>query len=110
MLKEMSTHGLEPDCCTYGLLLDYLCKKGRCREARIFFDSMIRKGILLHGYATKGALSEMHSFLDLMVGNGVSPDHRIFNIMFCAYAKKAMIDEAMHIFNKMRQHGLSMQH
>ena len=32
MLKEMSAH----DVFTYGLLLDYLCKNGKCREARFF--------------------------------------------------------------------------
>jgi leucine-rich PPR motif-containing protein len=45
MVKEMSARGFEPDCFTYGLLLDYLCKKGKCTEARKIFDSMIRKGI-----------------------------------------------------------------
>jgi leucine-rich PPR motif-containing protein len=42
-----------------------------------------------------------------MVGNGISPNHYIFNTVFCAYVKKAMIDEAMHIFSKMSQQGLS---
>jgi leucine-rich PPR motif-containing protein len=37
MLKEMSAHGLYLDYFTHGLLLDYLCKNGKCREARIFF-------------------------------------------------------------------------
>ena len=29
---------VEPDCFTYGLLLDYLCKNGRCSEAKFFSD------------------------------------------------------------------------
>jgi leucine-rich PPR motif-containing protein len=31
-------------------------------------------GIMLHGYSKKGALSEMHDLLNLMVANGISPD------------------------------------
>ena len=83
-LEEMYTCGLHPDVVTYGLLLDYLCKNGKCSEARKIFDSMIRKGIkpnvtiydiLLHGYAAKGALADLPDLLDLMVANGISPDH-----------------------------------
>ncbi|OQU82832.1 hypothetical protein SORBI_3005G027680 [Sorghum bicolor] len=37
MLEKMSARGLKPDCYTYGSLLNYLCKNGRCREARFFF-------------------------------------------------------------------------
>ena len=59
-------------------------------------------GIMLHGYGTKGALSEMHDLLNLMLANGISPDHHIFNTVICAYAKKAMIDEVMQIFIKMK--------
>ena len=53
-------------------------------KLKFFFDSMIRKGIkpnvtiyaiMLHGYGNKGALSEMHDLLSLMVANGISPDH-----------------------------------
>jgi len=33
--------------------------------------------------------------------------HQTFNIVFCAYAKGGMIDEAMHIFVQMRQRGSS---
>ena len=80
------------------------------------FDYMIEKGIkpnittyntLLHGYATKGALSDVHGLLDLMTGNGISPNHHIFNIIIYAYGKGGMKNEAMHIFDQMRQQGSS---
>ena len=41
-----------------------------------------------------------------MVANGISPNHHVFNIVFYAYSKGGMINEAMHIFDQMRQHGL----
>jgi pentatricopeptide repeat protein len=63
------------------MLIDYLCKNGRCTEDRKSFDSMIHRGlkpnvwtysILLHGYAANGSLADVHEFLDLMVQDGNS--------------------------------------
>ena len=42
-----------------------------------------------------------------MVAHGISPNHHVFYVVFCAYSKGGMIDEAMRIFNGMSQQGLS---
>jgi leucine-rich PPR motif-containing protein len=49
----------------------------------------------------------MRELLDLMVANGISPDHHVFNTVFCTYAKGGVMDEAMHVFDQIRQQGLS---
>ncbi|XP_062206149.1 protein Rf1, mitochondrial-like [Phragmites australis] len=86
------------------------------REARKIFNSMVQRGknpivstnkTPLHGYAANGALADMHDFLDLMVRDGVSFYHHVFNILIWGYAKRQMVDEAMLIFTKMRQQGLN---
>ncbi|BAT11472.1 Os10g0495400, partial [Oryza sativa Japonica Group] len=41
------------------------------------------------------------------VRNGIQPDHHVFNILICAYAKQEKVDQAMLVFSKMRQHGLN---
>jgi pentatricopeptide repeat protein len=58
--------------------------------------------ILLHGYAANGSLADVHEFLDLMVQDGISFDHYVFNTLICGYAKRQMVDEALQVFYKMR--------
>jgi leucine-rich PPR motif-containing protein len=79
-------------------------------EARKIFDSMTKRGLkpeittygtLLQGYATKGALFDMHALLDLMVRNGIHPDHYVYNILICAYAKQEKVEEVMLVYNRM---------
>uniref|UniRef100_A0A8R7RCJ5 Pentatricopeptide repeat-containing protein n=1 Tax=Triticum urartu TaxID=4572 RepID=A0A8R7RCJ5_TRIUA len=80
----MSRNGVQPNIVAYKIRMDYLCKSGRCGEARKLFDSMISLGqkptvttynILLHGYATERYFDDMHCLIDLMAENGISPDH-----------------------------------
>jgi pentatricopeptide repeat protein len=61
---------------------------------------------LLHGYATKGALVDMHDLLDLMIRDGIPLEHRAFNILICAYAKHETVNNAMAAFIEMRHKGL----
>uniref|UniRef100_A0A0E0M9D7 Pentacotripeptide-repeat region of PRORP domain-containing protein n=1 Tax=Oryza punctata TaxID=4537 RepID=A0A0E0M9D7_ORYPU len=112
----MCSDGIEPDAVTYILLMDYLCKNGRCTEARKIFDSMVKRGLkpdvttygtLLSGYASKGAPVEMHDLLDLMTRNGIQLDHHVFNVLICTNTKQEKVDEVMLVFSKVRQQGLT---
>uniref|UniRef100_A0A0E0R0X8 K Homology domain-containing protein n=1 Tax=Oryza rufipogon TaxID=4529 RepID=A0A0E0R0X8_ORYRU len=87
IFDSMTKRGLKPDITTYGTLLQGYATKGALFDMHALLDLM--------GYATKGALVEMHALLDLMVRNGIQPDHHVFNILICAYAKQEKVDQAM---------------
>jgi pentatricopeptide repeat protein len=110
ILNEMGRVGQKPNVVTYTTLIDYLCKNGRCAEAREIFDSMVENGenpnvatygSLLYGYAIQGNFIEMTHLIDLMVQNRIPRNHHVFSILISACGKHGMVDKAMLAFNEM---------
>ncbi|KAG8044205.1 hypothetical protein GUJ93_ZPchr0229g18742 [Zizania palustris] len=114
--KDMSNCGLTPCVISCNSFMHALCKRGRIKEAKDIFDSMVKNGpkpnvacysVLLHGYATQGCFADVGNMFNLMESNGITPDHHVFNILINAFARRGMMDKAILIFEDMRKKGVN---
>uniref|UniRef100_A0A0E0JG37 Pentacotripeptide-repeat region of PRORP domain-containing protein n=1 Tax=Oryza punctata TaxID=4537 RepID=A0A0E0JG37_ORYPU len=129
LLEVMSRQGLAPSIVTYNWLMGTLCKNRRwhqvlllttgCWELFARTEDALRLerglkpdvtsyGILLHGYASKGAPVEMN-ILDLMEmrSQGLNPDIVNYGTVMDALCCKGRVEDAMSHFDQMIDEGIS---
>ncbi|KAF3778751.1 Pentatricopeptide repeat-containing protein [Nymphaea thermarum] len=87
-------------------LVDFYSKWGRLEDARHVFDNMVSKSIiswnaLIAGYGNHGRGGEAVELFELMLSNGMRPNHVTFLAVLAACSYSGLWEQGWHYFESM---------
>ncbi|XP_031488526.1 pentatricopeptide repeat-containing protein At5g50390, chloroplastic [Nymphaea colorata] len=87
-------------------LVDFYSKWGRLEDARHVFDNMVSKSIiswnaLIAGYGNHGRGGEAVELFELMLSNGMRPNHVTFLAVLSACSYSGLWEQGWHYFESM---------
>ncbi|GJN40184.1 hypothetical protein PR202_gb29363 [Eleusine coracana subsp. coracana] len=100
---------------TCSVLIDALCRKGKIEEARLFFQSLIQKGIkmnevvytsIMDGLSKTGKFSDAQDLMQKMVSEGLVPDVHLYSSLVDGLCREKKLSEAMLLLDDMMQNGV----
>lgn len=116
LLREMHGRGIEPDVTSYSIIIHVYSRAHKPELSVHMLRSMKEKGIsptvatytsVIKCLASCGRLEDAEGLLNDMITCGVSPSPATYNCFFKEYRGRKDIDNAMKLYNKLKESGLS---
>ncbi|KAK1268795.1 Pentatricopeptide repeat-containing protein [Acorus gramineus] len=117
VFEEMPMRGLEPDCYTYGTLINGFCRFGRIGRAKELFDEMGAKGLsptvvtyscLIHGLCLANDLGGAFDLFIEMKRRNVEPNVVTYSSLIDGLCKGGRSLEAMELVEEMGRRRISL--
>ncbi|GMN46822.1 hypothetical protein TIFTF001_016013 [Ficus carica] len=116
LFDSMGSHGVIPDKCSYGSLIQILASADMPHEAKSYLRKMQDSGLVrdcipycavISSFAKLGQLEMAERLYKEMVGLNVQPDVIVFGILINAFADVGCVKEALSYVDAMKKAGLS---
>jgi pentatricopeptide repeat protein len=107
--------GIQPNLCTYTILIDGLCKSGRLKDGQKVFEDLLVKGYnlnvytytaMIHGFCNNGLLDEALATLSKMKDNCCIPNAATYEIIIRSLFDKDENVIAEKLLREMMSRGL----
>eukprot|EP00249_Psilotum_nudum_P016604 c25901_g1_i1 orf=514-2697(-) len=115
MYTKMATLGLQPNVCTFTLLISILMRHECYQQAMDVYEDMLQAGfkptnytysVLIHGLGLAGKAEAGHKIFNILVDRGFQPNVITCTALIGAYAKIKNISKVMELFNGMQAAGI----
>ncbi|CAI9758853.1 unnamed protein product [Fraxinus pennsylvanica] len=104
--SKLSSFGLDPDSCTYSILVTSYCKTNEPNEAKTVLDRMLENGFqpnvatfttLINSFCQKGRLQDAYEVFDIMAKIGCEPTINTYNCLLKGLCYVGRVEEAYEL-------------
>lgn len=118
LLTEMKENDIDPDCRTYGIIINHLCKSRRVDQAMDVFEEMsagamsvepdvVIYNTLIDGLCKLGRVEEGLSLMERMRSQeGCAPNVVTYNCLIDGFCKSGDIEKGRELFHGMNLEGI----
>ncbi|KAL5984316.1 hypothetical protein ACLOJK_018420 [Asimina triloba] len=111
--KLMIADGLEPDCLTFGYLLEALGRAGRVHDAVAVFKKIEESGhgivtynAMIFNFISVGNLDECIKYYKCMLQENIPPDLDTYSRLISAFIKARRVSDALEMLDEMLGRGI----
>lgn len=115
VFQLLSSKNYFSDLDSYNLMVSFLCKAGKVREAYVAIHDMKKKGIdpdissynsLMEACCRENLLRPAKRLWDEMFANGCNGNLKTFNTLICKLSEIGQVEQAQQLFHQMLEKGV----